>query len=222
MKLPLYHLAIRCRGVGLEFAAASFVTLFVIVDPFANMPIFVGLLERFRPEKRAATVRKAHVIALVVMLVFTLVGQYLLQFLALELYALRIAGGILLFIIALEMLFGRRTRTEYSETEEEEALHLDRIAASPMAVPLMTGPGAITTGILLFNTAPSPLDQGLLLVDIVLVYAVSYALLARSETLFRRLGVTGTTVVTRIMGLLLSAVAVQFVILGAREAMGVV
>jgi multiple antibiotic resistance protein len=207
--------------VGLEFAVSSFVALFVIVDPFANMPIFVGLLERFSPAKRAQTVRKAHVIALVVMLVFTLAGAYILAFLDLQVYALRIAGGILLFAIALEMLFGRKTRTEYSETEDEEARTLDRIAASPMAVPLMTGPGAITTGILLFDAAPTALDRAFLLGDIVLVFAVSYALLARSDLVFKRLGVSGTAVVVRIMGLLLSAMAVQFVVRGVREAMAV-
>lgn len=204
--------------MGLEFALSAFVTLFLIIDPFANMPIFVGLLERFSPERRAATVRKAHVIALAVMLVFTLAGEAILDFFGVEVYALRIAGGILLFIIALEMLFARRTRTEHSEAEEEEARTLDRIAASPMAVPLMTGPGAITTGILLWHSAPTLGDQGLLLLAIVAVFAVSYALLARAEGLFRRLGVTGTAVVVRIMGLLLSAVAVQFVVQGVREA----
>lgn len=204
--------------MGLEFALTSFVALFIIVDPFANMPIFVGLLERFSREKRLATVRRAHLIALGVLLLFTVAGEAILGFFRLEVWALRIAGGVLLFIISIEMLFARRTRTEYSETEQEEARTLDRIAASPMAVPLMTGPGAITTGILLFHGAPTVLDQGLLLLDVVLVFAVSYAMLARAEPLFRRLGVTGTAVVVRIMGLLLSAIAVQFVVEGLREA----
>jgi multiple antibiotic resistance protein len=206
-------------GVGLEFALAAFVTLFVIVDPFANMPIFAGLLERFDPAKRAATVRRAHVIALAVMLLFTVAGEHLLGFLGIELFALRVAGGVLLFVIAFEMLFGRRTRTEYSEGEEEEARTLERIAASPLAVPLMTGPGAISTGILLWDEAASALDKGLLLLDVVLVFALSYVLLSNAGPLFRRLGVTGTTVAVRIMGLLLSAIAVQFVVRGLQEAL---
>lgn len=203
--------------MGLEFALGALVTVFVVIDPFANLPVFVALLERFSPAQRAATVRKAHLVAFGVMLVFTFAGQALLDFLGVELYALRIAGGVLLFGIALEMLYGRRSRTEYSEAEEEEAKQLERIAASPLAVPLITGPGAISTGILLRDSAATTVDQGLLLGAIALAFVGSYLLLARAEPIFARLGVTGTTVVTRIMGLLLASVAVQYIAAGLRE-----
>lgn len=207
--------------MSLEFALGALVTVFVVIDPFANLPVFVALLERFSPARRVATVRRAHVVAFLVMVVFTFAGEALLALLGVELYALRIAGGVLLFGIALEMLYGRRSRTEYSEAEEEEALQAERIAASPLAVPLITGPGAVSTGILLSDSAPALLDKGLLLAAIAAAFVASYLLLVRAPPLFARLGVTGTTVVTRIMGLLLASVAVQFIATGVREAFGI-
>jgi multiple antibiotic resistance protein len=133
-------------------------------------------------------------------------------------YSFKIAGGILLFIIALEMLFGRKTRTESSIEEEDELRTREDIIATPLAVPLLTGPGAITAGIVLYNSAKSPLEEIILLLDVMLVFLVSYLILSKSDVIFSALGTTGTKVIVRIMGLVLSAIAVQFVISGIGEA----
>lgn len=204
--------------MDINYAIYSFIALFIIVDPVVNVPIFMSILENFKVENRTAMVRKAVAIAAAVLIVFTLLGNYIFKFLGIEMYSFRIAGGILLFVISLEMLFGRRTKTESSAEEEDEARARDDIAITPMAVPLLTGPGAITTGIVLFNSAKTLTNEIILIADILLVFLISYVILARSDYLFKILGRTGTRVVVRIMGLLLSAIAVQFVMTGIEEA----
>ncbi|MBI5253942.1 MAG: MarC family protein [Euryarchaeota archaeon] len=204
--------------MDINYAVYSFIALFIIVDPIVNVPIFVSILENFEAKNRKSMVQKAVVIAAVVLVVFTLLGNYIFQFLGIEMYSFRIAGGILLFIISLEMLFGRRTKTESSVEEEDEARVREDVTVTPMAVPLLTGPGAITTGIVLFNSAKTLTNEIILIADILLVFLVSYIILARSDYLFKILGRTGTRVVVRIMGLLLSAIAVQFVMTGIEEA----
>lgn len=203
----------------MEFAVASFFALLAIFDPFSNIPIFTGYLEPVPAEKRAAVVRKAHVIAIAVMVTFAIAGQAILELFELEVFALRIAGGILLFVIAMEMLFGKKAESDAARIGKEDAQkQWDALAASPLAVPLLTGPVEIVAVILLFQSAPTLVDQGLLLAVIALVFATSYLMLSRAEVAMRRLGTTGSAVVVRVMGVLLSALAVQFVIEGLREA----
>lgn len=204
--------------MDLNFAIYSFVTLFIIIDPIANVPVFLSLLENFSPKSRNSIVRKSVIIAAVVLLVFTLAGRFIFDYLGIQMYSFKIAGGVLLFIIALEMLFGRRSKTKSSREEEDEAKRRDDLAATPLAVPLLTGPGAITTGIVLFNSAETRGEEAVIIANILLVFLISYIILSRSAHVFRILGQIGTRVVVRVMGLLLSAIAVQFVITGIKEA----
>lgn len=205
--------------MGLNFALSSFISLFIIVDPVVNVPVFTSILSDFGQKDRHNMVKKAVIVAAIVLAIFTIAGNKIFEYLGIEMYSFRIAGGILLFIIAIEMLLGRRPGTKSSAKEEAEALKKEDLVVTPLAVPLLTGPGAITTGIVLFNTAASITEQILLFVDIALVYTLSYLILSRSEKIFDRLGHTGTMVIVRIMGLLLATVAVQFVITGTGEAL---
>ncbi len=198
------------------FAAQAFVTLFLIVDPVGVIPVFAGLIGRYRERERMRMIRRAVLIACAVLLVFTVFGNLIFSYLGITMYAFRIAGGVLLLIISIEMLFGGKTRTEVSEDMGSQ--ERDDLTVSPMAVPLLTGPGAITSGIMLFQSAPSGADRAFLCAVVVLVFAVSYGIVANYGVVYRRLGNTGTKVVTRLMGLLLSAIAVQFIIAGVREA----
>jgi multiple antibiotic resistance protein len=204
--------------MDLNFAVYSFVALFIIVDPIGNVPIFISLLESFKMENRNSMIRRAVVIATIVLIIFTLLGNYIFLYLRIEMYSFMIAGGILLFIIALEMLYGRKSRTENTPEEETEARKKEDLAITPMAVPLLAGPGAITTGIVLFNSAETIVNETILIGNILLVFLVSYIILAKSGKIFKLLGETGTKVIVRIMGLLLLAIAVQFVITGVSEA----
>jgi multiple antibiotic resistance protein len=204
--------------MDLNYVVSSFVALFIIVDPVANVPIFVSLLSSFKPEHRRGMIKRAVVIAATVLILFTVLGAYLLGYLGVEIYSFRIAGGILLFLIALEMLFGRHTATESSVEEEDEAKRREDIVATPLAVPLLTGPGAITAGIVLFNSAPGLVERAALLLDVTFVFLASYVVLIRSEHINNALGKIGTKVITRLMGLILAAIAVQFVVEGVQEA----
>lgn len=203
----------------LDFAVYSFITLFIIVDPIVNVPLFMAILADVDSKKRKLMVKKAVVIAAVVLVIFTLTGNAIFRYLGIEMYSFRIAGGILLFIVSLEMLFGKKPGTKSTLQEEEEALHKDDVVVTPLAVPLLTGPGAITSGIVLFNSAKSIEEELSLLVAILLVFLVSYIILSRSEKLFEKFGHTGTMVIVRIMGLLLAAIAIQFIITGIEDAM---
>ena len=204
--------------MDLNFALSSFITLFIIVDPIVNVPLFMAILANFKKSDRKKMVKKATIIAAIILIIFTLAGDTIFRLLSIEMYSFRIAGGLLLFIISIEMLFGRRPHTKSSAEEEEEALIKEDVVVTPLAVPLLTGPGAITTGIVLFHAANGTTNKILLFVDIGLVFLISYFILSRSEKAFEILGKTGTMVIVRIMGLLLAAIAVQFVITGVEEA----
>ncbi len=197
------------------FIIKSFIALFIIVDPVGIVPVFISLLGRFKETERQAMIRRSVIIAGITLLVLTLIGNVIFSILGVSMYSFRIAGGILLLIISVEMLFGRRTKTGISDNLEMEK---DDVVIMPMAIPLLTGPGAITTGIMLFDTAGEMLNRIFLIIDIILVFLVSYWILSRLDYIYRILGPTGTRVVIRIMGLMLSAIAVQFVISGVAEA----
>jgi multiple antibiotic resistance protein len=198
------------------FALRAFVALFAIVDPFANIPVFISILDRFREDDRKMMIRESVFIAFVVLVLFTLLGNYIFRFMGITLYSFKIAGGILLMIIAIEMLFGRKTRTEISdETVSEER---DNVSVMPLAIPLLTGPGAITTGIVLYETASDAAGKLVLFACIVAVFILSYIILRQGDAIHKLLGKTGNKVIIRLMGLLLSAIAVQFVVSGVGEA----
>lgn len=197
------------------FIVKSFIALFIIIDPVGIVPVFISLLERFKKTERQAMIKKSVLIAGITLLVLTLVGNVIFSILGVGMYSFRIAGGILLLIISIEMLFGRRTKTGVSDNLEMEK---EDITIMPMAIPLLTGPGAITTGVMLFDTAGNMLNRIFLIIDIILVFFVSYWILSRLDYIYKILGPTGTRVIIRIMGLMLSAIAVQFIISGVAEA----
>lgn len=163
-------------------------------------------------------IRRAVIIAMIVTIIFTIGGNHIFRLFGINLYSFRIAGGILLFIIAIEMLFGTKTRTESTKEEKRDAMSREDIVVMPMAIPLLAGPGAITMSIVLFNQAKNFIDIIILFVDIILVFAISYIILVKSAFVFKLLGTTGTKVIMRLMGLLLTSIAVQFIITGISEA----
>lgn len=205
----------------INYAFYSFLTLILIVDPIGNIPVFLSLLEDFEPKDRSWMIKKAIIIATVVLYGFIFIGKPLFDFIGVEMYSFKIAGGILLFIISIEMLFGRKSRTARTPEEAEEAKSKEDIIVTPMAVPLLTGPGVITAGIVLLNAAVDSVEKLILFADILFVFLVVYLILVKANRVFDLLGQTGTKVVVRIMGLLLAAIAVQFVISGVIEALKV-
>jgi multiple antibiotic resistance protein len=199
----------------LDFLASALVTMLVVVDPIGLVPPFLAVTERFSPSARRRIAMRAVTIAGVTLAVFALVGDWLLTKLGIGLPAFRIAGGLLLFMVAFEMLLGQRTQRETTNAEQALEEHVRDIAAFPLAVPLMAGPGAITATLLLAGQAEGNLPRlALLLVVIAAVIALCLVAFLFANRLHRLLGTTITTVMSRLLGIVLAALAVQYVIDG--------
>jgi multiple antibiotic resistance protein len=206
------------RYNSITFFLHSFLSLFVIVNAIGNVPLFVTLLERFGEAEKTTMMKKAAIIAALTLLIVTVTGNLFFRLLGIEMYSFTIAGGILLMIISIEMLLGLNTRTQSSTAEEQSSSEMDEITVIPLAIPLLTGPGALTTAIVLFDTAGNIQNKIILLGAIILVFVISYVILIRSRPILTFLGKTGTRVARRIMGLMLLSIAVQFIIKGIFDA----
>jgi multiple antibiotic resistance protein len=202
-----------------ETAVSAFVLLFVTIGPVETAAVF-GVLTAgtHRPERRRLA-WQAVVIAGLVLLLFALVGNRLLDFLHVSLAAFRIAGGVLLLLLAVDLVFAHPTGlSSITPSEEHEAQRPGDIAVFPLAIPLIAGPGSMTAIVLLMGQAATDLARATVLATLVACLGATYVALVLVDPLGRLLGVTGTNVVARISGILLAAVAVQFVLDGVREA----
>ena len=200
-----------------EFLVAALVTLLVVVDPVGLTPTFLAVTEGMStPERRRVGLRAA-LIAAAILMGAALIGDWLLHALSISLPAFRIAGGLLLFTIASEMVFGVRIARETREAEEAAEERVRNVAAFPLAIPLMAGPAAITASVLLAGRAEgAPLRLAVLLAVIVLVCAICLTMFLLASRIGRLLGITGNVVLSRLLGVLLAALAVQFAIDGVR------
>ena len=196
-----------------EFGARALLTLFVVIDPAGLVPVFVSLAGARTPQAQASIARRAVLIAGVVLLSFAIVGGPLLAYLGISVFALRIAGGILLFRIAVDMVFAQFRRE--TPEEEAEARAKEDISVFPLAIPLISGPGALASVLILGAEARGdPQLFMLVLGAAAVVLFVAYLSLRGSTRLARLLGQTGINVVTRVLGLILAALAVQYVVDG--------
>lgn len=200
-----------------DFTISALVTLFVVVDPVGLTPTFLAVTEGLPRAARKNVALRASLIAGVILIGTALIGDWLFRALGISLPAFRIAGGLLLFAIAFEMVFGVRMRRETHDAEQAVEEHVRNIAAFPLAIPLLAGPGAITATVLLDGRANGdPLLIGILLAVVVLVAAASFVSFFFAERISRLLGRTGNIVLSRLLGVLLAALAVQFVVDGIR------
>ncbi|MEA2907652.1 MAG: multiple antibiotic resistance protein [Alphaproteobacteria bacterium] len=201
----------------LEYLVSALVTLVVVVDPIGLVPTFLAVTHGLPASARRRIALRACIIAGTILAGTALVGAWLLANLGISLPAFRIAGGLLLFAVASEMVFGVRIERQSKQAEEALDEHVRNIAAFPLAIPLMAGPGAITATLLLSGRAGGDL---LLLATLLGVIAVVCALCLGAFLLATRidrlLGITGNVVSSRLLGVLLAALAVQFVIDGVR------
>jgi multiple antibiotic resistance protein len=198
----------------LQFGLRAFVTLFVVVDPLGVAPIFVALTNELGALEQRHTLMRALVIAFGVTLFFLLGGRFLLAYLGVTVYAFAISGGILLFVASLPMLFGQRPGLQAPERNEQGTAGED-IAIFPLAIPLLSGPGTITTVLLLTNQPSASVPRMAVLAVIVgVVYLIAWWVLCAGERLMARLGEGKVRIITRVLGLVLAALAVQYVLNG--------
>lgn len=200
-----------------EILVKFFVVFFVVVDPISLIPLFAGLTQGSSGRYKKKMAGKATLIALVISVMFALVGAKFLDIMGISLNAFRIAGGTLLFLIALDMVFARASGTRSTVTEQEEAKKREDISVFPLAFPFMAGPGALATILLTAGEvgAKPLLFTGFLCV-VALVLIVCWILMLATPQLMKLLGVTGANVVSRLSGVILAALAVQFIVDGIR------
>lgn len=195
------------------FLISAFVTLFVVIDPIGLTPVFIALTPGLTAQQRRAIAIRATVIAAGLLFLFAFLGEQVLGFIGISMPAFRIAGGILLFLTALDMLFERRTKRREHQADVEE---VPDPSVFPIAIPLIAGPGAIASIILLAGQAEGPVGIASVLGVMVAVLIIVFLLFLSAPFIERALGKTGIVVVTRLLGMLLAALSVQFVLDGIR------
>jgi multiple antibiotic resistance protein len=203
-----------------EFALSALVTLLVVVEPIGLVPIFLSLTEQFSTRARRQVAFLASLIAGLTLIAFALVGDWTLRQLGITLPAFRIAGGLLLFAIAFEMVYGRRSERQ-AQTAGDAVQKDDvyNIAAFPLAIPLLAGPGAITATLLLAGQAEGQLFTVATLASVITaVSTVCFVVFVAAVPIAKIVGTTGNLVLSRLLGIILAALAVQYVLDGIRSA----
>jgi multiple antibiotic resistance protein len=206
----------------ITFGLSAFAAIFTIVNPVGNIPFFVTLTGDYSRELKVRVAKRVVTVATVTLFLFALAGNYIFLLFQTSIHAFRIAGGILLFSIAFSMMQGERPRAKLTDREREEALSREAVGVVPLGIPMFAGPGAITTAMVLMaeSSVPvlNPFKAALVFLAIALTMVISYTLLVRADAFAERFGRIGMMAFTRIMGLLLAAIAVQFIIMGVRGA----
>jgi len=202
-----------------QFALVTFASVLFIVDPIAVVPTYLVITEGQTTKQRQVTARRAAIAAAIILIVFAAAGSRIFTLFGITMPAFRIAGGLILWLVAMDMLRGNRS-TQEGAAEISEGQAKDDVAITPLAMPMLAGPGAISTIMVLSGQARGPSERIVVYASIVVTLFLSWITLHLAERLVKRIGQTGIRVMTRIMGLLLAAIAVQFVITGTREALG--
>jgi multiple antibiotic resistance protein len=201
----------------LAYFGTVFISLFLVVDVITNVPIFLSLTGSYSAADRRSIARRALLVALGTQLLFVIFGNLIFGYLGIELYSFSIAGGILLSVVAMEMIFGRKTRTEYQEKDYED--EKENVTIVPLAIPLHTGPASIITGMIILGKAHDLVPKAIFVFATICVYLASMVILVKSDIIFKLLRPLGMKVITRVMGLILLALSVQFIVNGIKEAL---
>lgn len=200
---------------------SAFVTLFVVIDPPGCAPIFAGLTTGASAAQSRVMALRACLIATLILLLFALFGEQLLGALHIELNSFRIAGGIMLFLIALEMVFEKRTRRREERAEKIRATpEVEDVSVFPLAIPMLAGPGSIATIMLLMSRAQGTAATLVILASLAAVMVLSLLALLAAGPLMRLIGAQAEAVITRLLGVLLAALAAQYVVDGVRAVVG--
>ncbi|MFL6752058.1 MAG: MarC family protein [Sphingomicrobium sp.] len=202
----------------IELFGSALVTFLVIIDPPGCAPIFAGLTRGASPAERRSMAIRACVVAWIILMFFALLGRPMLHSLGISLASFRIAGGIMLFMIALDMVFERRTQRRENRAHSIEGTpQAEDISVFPMAMPMIAGPGSIASAMLWVSRAETPLYTAVVLVAITVVMLMTLATLLAAGPLMRLIGERIETVITRILGVILAALAAQFIVDGLKQ-----
>jgi multiple antibiotic resistance protein len=207
------------RAPLVRFSVLALSSIFFLVDPFAAIPSFLAITEMADPPRRKRMARKGALTCFIVLTSFALGGQLIFRMFGITLPAFEVAGGLILLLIGLDMLQAKRSATQEATGETEEASHKEDAGIVPLGIPMLAGPGAISSVMVLVGQVPSlwHWEMGAILGSIGLTSLVSYWVLAGADGVRRVMGETGIRILVRIMGLLLVALAMQFFVNGLTD-----
>jgi len=200
-----------------RFSLLALSSIFFLVDPFAALPTFLAVTAGQDPKKRVRTARKASLTAFVILTTFAIAGTYIFRIFGITLPAFEIAGGIILLLIGLDMLEAKRSPTQESPSDTQEATAKDDVGIVPMGIPMLAGPGAITSVMVLVGQAQTKWQMAAIFGSIAITAAICFLVLGSAARVARILGDTGIRILVRIMGLLLVALAVQYFVNGFQD-----
>jgi multiple antibiotic resistance protein len=197
-----------------EFTLLAFVSMFTMVNPIGVIPVFTAMTAKLTPHESHRVARKATLTATLILVAFALTGQWIFRFFSISADSLRIVGGIIFFLMGYEMLQARLTRTQYDDESTHE--YINDISITPLGIPIICGPGAITSAILLMNESKSPFESGIVLGVILILMGLTYTLLMGAKQVTHLIGENGNKVMLRLMGLIVMVIAVEFFFSGLR------
>jgi multiple antibiotic resistance protein len=191
-----------------QFALLSFISMFTMVNPIGVIPVYTAMTAKLSPRESQRVARKASLTALFILLAFALTGQWIFRFFSISTNSLRVVGGIIFFMMGYEMLQAHLSRTQFDDETTHE--YINDISITPLGIPIICGPGAITTAILLMNEAQSAIEYGIVLGVITLLIFVTYLFLIGAKQVTHLIGENGNKVMLRLMGLIVMVIAVEF------------
>lgn len=201
----------------LTYFISVFTAIFSIVNPVSGVMAFISMTSNLKEEDKSYVAKRSAFIGCIIAIIFAVSGNSILKFFGITVYSLSVAGGILLFLVAIDMLFARTSRESITSEELSDAVQRENISIFPMAMPMLTGPGAITTIILYITKGIEEYNLGLETVKvlelaaIILTFIITFVIFRFSENFRKVVGTTGMLVMTRLMGLFLAAIAVGFI-----------
>lgn len=195
-----------------EFALLSFISMFTMVNPIGVVPVFTAMTAKLSPRESHRVARKAAITGTAILVAFALTGQWIFRFFSISVDSLRVVGGVIFFFMGYEMLQARLTRTQFDDETTHE--YINDISITPLGIPIICGPGAITTAVLLMNESHSMVEQGIVLGVILGIMLLTYLLLIGAKQVTHVIGENGNKVMLRLMGLIVMVIAVEFFFAG--------
>ena len=197
-----------------QFALFSFVSLFTMVNPVGVIPVFTSMTSSLSQQQSRSVAIRASIISFIILLTFALTGQWIFRFFGISIDSLRIVGGVIFFLMGYEMLQARLTRTQYDDEPTTE--YMNDIALTPLGIPVICGPGAIATVIILMSQSQSTLEGGIVLGSIFTIILITCLFMLGAKRVMQFIGENGNKVMLRLMGLIVMVIAVEFFFSGLR------
>jgi len=194
-------------------------SFFTLINPLGVMPIFMTLTSNLEQKKRESTAKKAIIVAFIILILFAVSGQLLFKFFGISVNSFKIVGGVIFFMMGMDMLQARLNKIEVKEEEVEK--YVADISITPLAIPMICGPGAITNAIVLMEEMNTLVEQSVLLFSIFVVMLLTYIILLSASKIIKTIGQTGTAVLMRLMGLIVMVIAVEFFFSGLKPIIGI-